>query len=86
MPVTLHDRVAIGDIGGEGLFDQGVAAVGLGVPGGDIGFGDPVEVVHLTIPSVGVSMPQISPDEGMKPITFHVMTGRFAIAAPAQHP
>ncbi|WP_244512967.1 hypothetical protein [Ensifer sp. LC163] len=52
MPIALHDRIAVGDIGSEGLFDQRLAAVSLGVLGGDIGFGDPVEVVHLTVPLV----------------------------------
>ncbi|VTZ62024.1 hypothetical protein EMEDMD4_320050 [Sinorhizobium medicae] len=74
--IALHDRVAVADVGGEGLLDEDVAPSRIGfVPGGDVGFGNPVEVVHRSFPSVRVSTRSLSTNEGMKPITFHVMPG-----------
>ena len=48
--MTRLSPVAIGDVDGKGRFDQHAAAADLCVPGGDVGLGDPVEIVHLTIP------------------------------------
>ena len=53
MAVTLHDRVAIADVLGEGRFEQRLAAGRIAlVPGGDVIAGDRVEVGHCHAPSL----------------------------------